>query len=429
MIVELQEKVKKLVSGSFFKNVTILMSGTAIAQGLAFAVSPVLSRLYDPSAFGLLGLFIAVISVISVAASAKYELAILLPKKDDDAANILWLSAGIITIVTIISLFLVLFYRKDIAKLMGSAELASLLWWAPACVLFSGLYNAFNYWTTRRKEYKRLSISRVIQTGGREGAQLGLGFFTSLQGSGLVWGYLFGQVCSASILIIQTFREDFKLIKNSFDKNRIKALALEHNNFAKFTAPQSVLNSLSQNVPAILLAYFFNPPVVGLYWFTYRILVAPNKLIGHSIRQVFYQRVNELRHEEKNVLNLFLRTTGSLALMGIVPLIALIFLGPTLFESIFGSVWYEAGQYAQWLSIWWFVGFINPPAIMMIPVLGLQKFQFLYEILLTAARVIVITIGGLKNSVIISIALFSIIGFFANTFLVLFVFYRVKMNR
>src|SRR5699024_8768625 len=113
----------------------------------------------EPEAFGIFGLFIAVAGMLSVVASAKYELAILLPEKEKDAGSVLWLSMAIILGVTTLSFFIVLFFRENIASLLGSPELASLLWWAPVTILFTGLYNAFNYWTTRRKEYKRLSIS------------------------------------------------------------------------------------------------------------------------------------------------------------------------------------------------------------------------------------------------------------------------------
>lgn len=418
--------LKRLFKGSFFKNIAVLMSGTAIAQGLAFAAAPILSRLYTPESFGLFGLFTAACSILTVIASAKYELAILLPKQDKDAANLLWLSIGIVSIVSICSFFIILIFRSNIAELLGSPALAPLLWWVPATILFSGLYNAFNYWTTRRKQFKRLSISRVIKTTGREGTQLGIGFASNLQGGGLVFGHVIGEACSAGALITQTYREDSLLIKQSFNRHRMYLLAKKHQDFPKYNAPQTFLNSISQNVPAILLAFFFNPAVVGFYWFVHRILFAPNQLIGNSIRQVFYQRVNEKVQEGQNILNIYLKTTLSLAFVGGIPFIVLILFGPTLFSFIFGTEWFEAGRYSQWLCLWWFAGFINPPSVMMIPILGIQRFQLYYEIILAILRVIAISIGGILNNEILSIALFSIIGFILNIYLVIYIYAFTK---
>jgi lipopolysaccharide exporter len=425
VITDLIGKLKKIIKGSFFKNVTILMSGTAIAQGLAFAASPILSRLYDPAAFGLLGIFTAATGIVAVAASAKYEMAILLPKKDEDAANILVLSIGIILSVVIATLLIVLFFRNEVAELLGSSELAPLLWWAPISILATGLYNAFKFWSTRRKQFKRISISHVLQTGSREGTQLGLGYFTNLQGNALIFGHIVGQACSVLALIIQSFRKDYGIIKESVNFKSIRSLATKHKDFPKYNAPQNVLNSVSQNVPAILLAYYFNPAIVGLYWFTHRILVAPGRLVGSSVRQVFYQRANELINSGKSALNLYLKTTGGLAITGL-PILLMIPFGPEIFDFVFGNEWREAGIYAQWLCLWTFVGFINTPTVMMIPILNMQKFQFIYEIVVTGLRVVVIVIGGILADSLIAIALFSLVGVLVNTFLISFIYKKMK---
>jgi len=419
-------KLKKLISGRFFKNLAILMSGTAIAQGLAFAASPILSRLYDPSAFGVFGLFIAATGIISVIASGKYELAIILPKKDEDAANILLLSLSIIICISIISFFLILLFRHSIAEILGSKDLVPLLWWAPVSIFFTGLYNVFNYWTTRRKQFKRLSISRVIQSSAREVTQLMTGRLSSLQGGGLVMGQLVGQAGSAGALIAQTYREDYPLIKKSYNKKRLYELAREYKDFPKYNAVQTFLNSISQNAPAILLAYFFSPVVVGLYWFTHRILFAPNQLIGNSLRQVFYQKANEVVKEGKSAFKIYISSTSSLVLLGIIPFFLILTGGPGIFSFIFGNEWIEAGRLAQWLIIWWFFLFINPPTIMMIPILNLQKVHFVISIAGIIFRIISIVIGGMFSSSTLAIALFSLVGAINNIILIGYI--SIKLN-
>ena len=41
------------------------MSGTAAAQAIGFALTPVISRLYSPSDFGIFGSFDAVLTVVA----------------------------------------------------------------------------------------------------------------------------------------------------------------------------------------------------------------------------------------------------------------------------------------------------------------------------------------------------------------------------
>ena len=84
--------------GEFFKNVVTLMTGTIAAQLFTVAVSPILTRLYTPADFGVFALFTAMNAVLSIVAAARYETAIMLPRDDGDALNIVVLS-GVITLI------------------------------------------------------------------------------------------------------------------------------------------------------------------------------------------------------------------------------------------------------------------------------------------------------------------------------------------
>ena len=80
----------------FTRNVLTLMTGTTIAQAIPIAISPILTRLYTPKDFGVLALFVAITSIFGSIANGRYELAIMLPKKDEDAVNILALGSTFI---------------------------------------------------------------------------------------------------------------------------------------------------------------------------------------------------------------------------------------------------------------------------------------------------------------------------------------------
>lgn len=81
--------MKRFLSKSeFLRNVLTLMTGTTIAQAIPIANTPILTRLYTLADFGLLALFVAVTSILGSIANGRYEMAIMLPKKDEDAINI-----------------------------------------------------------------------------------------------------------------------------------------------------------------------------------------------------------------------------------------------------------------------------------------------------------------------------------------------------
>jgi len=122
--------------GNFVKNILTLMTGTTIAQAIPIAFTPILTRLYTPKDFGVLGLFVAITSILSVIANGRYELAIMLPEKDIDAINIVALGAIISTALSVVILIIVLLFHNVIAKKLGNSSIEPWLYFIPITVFF-----------------------------------------------------------------------------------------------------------------------------------------------------------------------------------------------------------------------------------------------------------------------------------------------------
>jgi len=59
------------------------------------AIAYEIGKLYNPAAFGILALYVSIATILGAVACGRYELAIMLPKKDREAANLFWLSTAI----------------------------------------------------------------------------------------------------------------------------------------------------------------------------------------------------------------------------------------------------------------------------------------------------------------------------------------------
>src|SRR4030042_5454455 len=105
---------KNRLFSSFFntplwKAVFILGTGTIFSQLLNIITIPILTRLYSPSAFGLLGIFSAVLTVIMTFISFRYEFAIPVPKDSENAAHLLVLCIVLICLTSLVlSILLIL---------------------------------------------------------------------------------------------------------------------------------------------------------------------------------------------------------------------------------------------------------------------------------------------------------------------------------
>ena len=92
--------MRRLIPQSAYaRNVLTLMTGTTLAQAIPIAISPILTRLYSPEDFGTFGLYMAIVAIASVLVTGRYELAILLPKRDRDAMHILALPISLLLLL------------------------------------------------------------------------------------------------------------------------------------------------------------------------------------------------------------------------------------------------------------------------------------------------------------------------------------------
>jgi lipopolysaccharide exporter len=408
------------VPGGFMRHLTILASGTFAAQLLSLAAAPILSRLFTPASFGIFGVFVSISAILGVVANLRYQVAVLLPESDDDAANLLALSVMSTALLVGLTILALTIMGASLASLLGAPALGPFLWWLPASVGATGLYQALNYWSTRRKHFGRLSISRIGQSGAMNSTQLVGGFF----GGGaavLIGGQVIGQIVAASALAFQVWRDEWAKMRPVFAWSRMRRLATEFRQFPLYSAPQGLLNAVSQNIPLLLLAVFFNPAAVGLYLLAHKLLQVPIGLVGASVRQVFFQRASESYNEGRNVRHLQARFTAALAACAVVPTALVVIWGPDIFSFVLGNEWRESGEYARWLILWLFMGFVNPPSVVLAEVYRRQKHLLVYDALLLAARAAALLAGGLAGSIIMAIASYSLVGVAFNAGLIVWV--------
>lgn len=382
----------RLTKGGFLHNVLTLMTGTAIAQAIPILISPILTRLYTPADFGLLALYSSVVSMIAVIVTGRYELAVMLPDKDEDAANVGALSLGIAIVITLLSLLVIWLFNVGIARLLGRPELAKWLYLVPLSVFSLGIYQILNYWSTRRNQYRRLAMSRVTQSVANGGVTLGVGV-NHWGVSGLIAGTLIGQVLSAGVLVQQAW-QDFLKYKSSIRWQRMKDNGKVYQDFPKINSVHAFVDILQSSGVVFLMSSLFGSAVLGFYSFTLRILQAPLGLLGASVSQVFYQKASETYKNGGDLQALVKKTLLSLGVMALPIFLLLGFFAPELFGFVFGKQWREAGTYAQILAPWLFLNFIVSPISQVPIIVGEQKKNFLLAIIGNSVILCSIIYGG-----------------------------------
>lgn len=200
-----------------------------------------------------------------------------------------------------------------------------------------------------------------------------------------------------------------------FTKRRTKANLKRHENFPKYFAMATFLNSISQNIPVLLFTILFSSAIAGFYALTHRILQAPIQLVANSTRSVFYQKASQMYANREDIRPLYLSTTKGLIKLFIVPFLIILFFGQEIFSLLFGEEWITSGMIAQITIIWFFFIFINPPVTVMYNIFNQQKAQLIFQIMGLITRTLAIYAGFyIFNSYIYAIILFTVVSVIHN---------------
>jgi O-antigen/teichoic acid export membrane protein len=412
---------------SFARNVTKLVFGSVIAQGLGILVIPALSRIYTPEHFGALALFVSITSIVGSVVCFRYELAIMLPEDDGDAANLFVLSLIITLLVSVITGVILFVAGERILLLFNAQALNEYLWAIPVMIFFLGLFAALNYWYSRIKKFGRLSVARISQSICTYPPRLGLGLSGFICSGSFIVTQVIGQGVSVLFLIVFLFKDKaFPSIKHiSFYK--IKKNGKRYKNFPIYSSWEALLNTASMHIPPILLALFFDSQIVGYFALGRQMLGLPMTFIGSAISQVFFQKASESKTKgdlSKVVEDIF----KFLVSVGLLPFLILTMIGDDVFSIVFGPQWAEAGIYVQMLSLWILFVFISSPLSHLLSVLEKQRIGMQWNIGLFISRIAAICIGGYFNNERLAIALFGVVGVIGFVFYSLLILYYAQVT-
>lgn len=368
-------RARLLTPGSFARSVLTLTTGTTVANLVPIVAAPILSRLYGPAEFGLFALYAGVAALLGVAATGRYEMAIVLPADDADAFELLGLSLILAGAMAVLAAIVVGLFHASLLTALSAPALGGWLVFLPLGVLLMGAMQALSNWLNRRKAYRRIAEGRIVQA--LATAALAISLAGAGHGAGgLIVSAVAGQALATAVLAVVVW-SGVRGAGLRVSRAGMRRVARRYREFPRVNALHAVLDNLASSATLVILAHAFGSVVVGHWSLVMRVLTAPVTLIGGAISQVFYQRAAEARHQGGDLRALvrsLLRRTVWMALPGALLLLVA---GPALFRWVFGAGWEPAGRYAQLLSPYMFFVFVATPLAFLPFVLDRQWQSFL----------------------------------------------------
>jgi O-antigen/teichoic acid export membrane protein len=367
-----------LPHGGFARSVTILAGGTALAQVVAIAASPVLTRIYKPSDFGALQVFISLMAFAVIASAGRYELAILLPEDEQCSIDILSVAIVCVCVTATITGMMVLFCHYHWILPASVSVLRGYLWLLPVSVFGGGLYQALSYWAMRNTGYPQIAVSKLTQAGAQVATQLGVGLL--VHGSfGLLVGDAIGRVMGSGRFIQDLWSDSSDRIR-AIRLSRMIKVAVRYREYPLVSMWGALINSSGFALPSLFLAQYYGTQGTGWFALVNRVLGVPSALIGLSIAQVYASKAAKLsKSDPKHLMHIFLKTTRHMLYLGLAPCLLFMFFAPSFFQFMFGQAWREAGEYARYLTIMFYASFINSPVQWTLTILEHQRAQFAWD--------------------------------------------------
>ncbi|TSJ45673.1 oligosaccharide flippase family protein [Fluviicola chungangensis] len=309
--------------------------------------------MFTQEEWGFFALVSSIYGVVALVACGRYEVALLVPKRNVEAINLLGLSL-VVNLGFAFLFYLVLF----LIALAGFGERLGVWYYLlPVFVLIVGFSQSVVAWNNRRKKYREIANFRVSQSLFNNVFSISTSL-AKVPFNGVLLAYLGSGLISLLVAIYQ-IRSDFRLIINGLSWSRMWFVGKKYVRFPLINTFQALLDALQLNGLIYIISFLFGDYYVGVFSLAIRILFLPMGFIGGAISQVFYQEANSLVHQNKPLFPHVKRTLKMSCLVISPVFVILVVAGPLLFSFVYGEAWIGSGVYARYLAAWVCMDFVR----------------------------------------------------------------------
>jgi O-antigen/teichoic acid export membrane protein len=389
----------------FGRHVLILVGGAGLAQLLLVVASPLFTRLYTPANFGVYALFMAVVSILAVFATGRYETAIFIAEDNEKAFHVVTFCLFLAATVSALLFVVAFLFRHALAQFLNQPDISTGLLLVPPMVFTTAAYQVMSCWFNRNKKYRLLATNRVVRSVATVTLMIAFGVFGA-GAAGIVIATMLGLACP-TVLLLYRWNTERRSEHWTASRTALLQTASRYRSFGIYSIWGDTLNAVTGQLPAFILTAYFGPLVVGLYNLTQRVLAAPASMLATAIGNVFQQRAADDLRNIGNCRKTWWATFG--LLMGLsVPTYALIALiAPDAFALIFGEQWRAAGIYARVLCPFFLLSFAASVLSRMTQLAEKQKQDMLWQIALFVLVTASLFYGAIAGRPVLALALFS----------------------
>ena len=375
--------IKKLILNAladtnFVKSFTKLICGTAGAQVFTVVTLPFLTHMYSVESFGLQAVYVSITGILIVMASGRYELAILLPEKDEDAFSLVVMSIFLSVLVCCVAEAIVIFFSNSINSALNVSGIVEWLYFMPFTIIAGLSYNVGCIWLNRMKAYNIMPMTGIINSAGNFCASYSYGYIYDAEAKGLLLNTIVGPLLGAGGIFWYCWKKGW--LPRGISIDLIKKQAVRYKNFPQFLVVGHMINVFSLQLPVFLLQSLAGQQVVGYFAMVQKFMVIPSSLIGSAIGNVFMREASEEWRMSHICWGIYKKTCILLTGIGIIVFPIIFVAAPDLLPYFLGEKWRMSGEYIRYLCPMFFMSFIASPLSSMFAVAEKLKWDLIIQV-------------------------------------------------
>jgi O-antigen/teichoic acid export membrane protein len=327
-----------------------ILGGTAGGQLIGLLISPLLSRVYSPTDFGIFIVIFALSSTLGTIAALRFELAVPLAVSEGEAHSLVMLGFVCSAATAVVGSAVVLAFGERLTSFLHRPELMPWLRFVPLLAALLAVFMVLNQLAVRHRRYAAIGRRSLWQSGVMVTTQSATGL-AGLQPGGLMLGMAVGQAAGV-LSLLPGAGLGSPVGREARKWHSVKRALRRYRRFPLVLAPSGLINVLGLQLPVLVLAYAYGSEVAGWLGLAQRVVGIPVTILGTAIAQVYLGELAEMRRGGfPRAASLFDRTTRQLLLASAPIALVLLLLGPTAFTWVFGAPWRTSGEYAQALAL------------------------------------------------------------------------------
>lgn len=343
----------KLKLSEFWRNISIVSSGSMISQIVIVTTIPVLSRIYLPENFGLQSLYLSFSLILGSLFTLKFELPIVFANEEKESIFLIVLTVLFSLLFSFVLLMFFLIFGNQLFGFLGIRNDVQLVLSIVLTTTLIGILSALLQFTNRQKRFKTTTNTNVIQSVSNVAGSILLGIFGFIK-FGLIYGYLLGYSFSVVFIAFNNYKILSDYIRDYLRFEDLKETFFKYIDYPKIILPTTIFSILSSQIIPIILQKLYSSEFVGYFAMSNRITLLPSIVIGSAVGSVFRTEVSIMENKNENIRPLFISLAKKMFILGLFIYTVLGILAPWLFSVFLGRNWFAAGVLTRYVVLYAF---------------------------------------------------------------------------